>query len=185
MKAVLLSVHPKLCYFIAKGKKTIMVTKTKPKLETQFKCFIYASKPIFSPKTRLSAIEHYFYKYIKGKVIGEFTCDNITDYSKAFFDEQEPRDTDEIAELLDSACLSYSELCAYVGLNDFYGWHISDLKIYDKPRELSEFYVEGDCDCMNCKNCAWFDKGTEQHKSFKPIMKSPRSWMYVENENNG
>ena len=76
-----------------------------------------------------------------------------------------------------------------------YGWHINDLVIYDKPKELSEFYVEGDCDCMNCRNCAWFDrgngynveddcnlayKGADEHKSYKPIKRPFQSWGYVE-----
>jgi hypothetical protein len=28
---------------------------------------------------------------------------------------------------------------SYLGRNDGYGWHISALKIYDRPRELGEF----------------------------------------------
>ena len=135
------------------------------------------------------------YKNLNRKVIGEFICDEICKYGQAIFDEQEPFDTEEISELLQQSKLTYSELRKYVGLKDFYTLHISDLVIYDKPRELSEFYTEGDCDCMNCNNCFWFDRGngynveddcnlaykaSNAHKSFKPITRAPQSWCYVE-----
>ena len=45
MKSVLLSVHPKWCELIAGGKKTVEVRKTRPKIETPFQCYIYATKP--------------------------------------------------------------------------------------------------------------------------------------------
>ena len=44
MKAVLISIQPKWCELIASGKKTIEVRKTKPKLETPFKCYIYCTQ---------------------------------------------------------------------------------------------------------------------------------------------
>ena len=49
MKSVLISIKPKWCELIANGEKTIEVRKTKPKLETPFKCYIYCAKgkPIF------------------------------------------------------------------------------------------------------------------------------------------
>ena len=39
----------------------------------------------------------------------------------------------------DSACLTVGEAAAYCTQFPMYGWHISDLKIYDTPKELSEF----------------------------------------------
>ena len=196
MKAVMLSIQPKWCELIASGKKTVEVRKTKPKIDVPFKCYIYETKDkhfenigVHYADERKDFIHHI------GKVIGEFVCDEIDNFTRAFFDEQTSRDTDEIAEFLGLTCLRYSELCSYVGLEDFYGWHITDLVIYDKPKELSEFYVEGDCDCMNCRNCAWFDrgngfnveddcnlayKGVEEHKSYKPIKRPPQSWCYCE-----
>lgn len=44
MKSVLISIQPKWCELIASGKKTIEVRKTKPKLETPFKVYIYCTK---------------------------------------------------------------------------------------------------------------------------------------------
>lgn len=41
---VLLPIKPKWCELIASGKKTIEVRKTRPKIETPFKCYIYCTK---------------------------------------------------------------------------------------------------------------------------------------------
>lgn len=218
MKSILLSIHPKYCAFIASGIKTIEVRKNMPKIATPFKCYIYATKPkhfYHISKYLLTSDESLFllngkvqmydgfgveykdpnYKHLNCKVIGEFICDEICIYTQAIFDEQEPIDTEEISELLEQTKLTYSELRKYVGNKNFYTWHISDIVIYDNPKDLSEFYTEGDCDCMNCKKCAFFDrgndynveddcnlayKGANAHKSFKPITRPPQSWCYVE-----
>ena len=46
-KAVLISIRPKWCELIASGKKTIEIRKTRPKIETPFKCYIYCTRPKF------------------------------------------------------------------------------------------------------------------------------------------
>ena len=71
MKAVLISIRPQWCELIAAGKKTVEVRKTKPKLETPFKVYIYCTKDKhgwfdFGKKQRLD-----------GTVIGEFVCTAI------------------------------------------------------------------------------------------------------------
>ena len=43
MKSVLISIQPKWCELIASGKKTVEVRKTRPKLETPFKVYIYCT----------------------------------------------------------------------------------------------------------------------------------------------
>ena len=150
MNSVLLSVRPQWCELIANGKKTIEVRKTRPKLETPFKCYIYQTKP----KDRLITImrdgdENYgeiyhgkpvFIKtygedYWTGrnqKVIGEFVCDHITNLftnSRFWLDEK----------AVEQTCLTGEQIREYANGKDAYGWHISALQIYDKPRELGEF----------------------------------------------
>jgi hypothetical protein len=80
MKSVLISIQTKWCELIASGKKTVEVRKTRPKLETPFKVYIYETmKPlkdfIFDYKnlteTQKTIING------RGKVIGEFVCDEI------------------------------------------------------------------------------------------------------------
>ena len=69
-KAVMLSIRPKWCEKIASGEKTIEVRKTRPKLETPFKCYIYETQGWWK-RDGLRAFR------LGGRVIGEFTCDRI------------------------------------------------------------------------------------------------------------
>ena len=110
MKAVLISIRPKRCQKIISGEKTIEIRKTRPMLNLPFKCYIYQTG--------------------KGGVIGEFVCDEIFDLSWG------ARIPSDIAR---GACLEPVEIHEYLGIGAGCSWHISNLKIYETPRELSEF----------------------------------------------
>ena len=142
MKSVMLSIQPKWCELIANGKKTIEVRKTRPKLETPFKCYIYCTN---DKKAILDSDGNNFWTdknyggehYYNGKVIGEFVCDRIEKFvvGSLYCDDVEQK-----------ACISYREICDYFYGKNYdntvrigYGWHISDLVIYDEPKELGEF----------------------------------------------
>ena len=184
MRAVLISIQPKWCELIANGKKTVEVRKTSPKLDTPFKCYIYCTLPPKSeffwhhdeeghrtlgeyanelirlqdgrivydygmrlcvdPEDRPYSQDNFLCK----KVIGEFVCDCIDDMRNV---EQKP------------TCLTVDEWLKYTDGHKgiVYGWHISDLVIYDKPKELSEFSKYG------------FD-----HPVW--LKRPPQSWCYVE-----
>ena len=90
MKSVLISIQPKWCELIASGKKTVEVRKTKPKLETPFKVYIYATKGDFGALIKRSGNKFLGYKEqnIGGKVIGEFVCREITEYEGEFWDDE-------------------------------------------------------------------------------------------------
>lgn len=188
-RAVLISIQPKWCELIASGKKTVEVRKTRPKIDVPFKCYIYMTAGDASYPVTVDGFPMICHNNGGKSVIGEFVCDEI--YSDAFFNVK-------TSMLLDNACLTLMEIGRYLKPKQLaHFWHISNLIIYDRPKELSEFYVEGDCGCLNCKNCAWFDrgnghnveddcylayKGISEHKSFKPITRPPQSWCYVEDQ---
>lgn len=77
---------------------------------------------------------------LNGKVIGEYVCDRIDTYESVSsklgsgFIEYKMN-----FEQLSNTHLSINEFCCYGKGKILYGYHISDLKIYDKPKELSEF----------------------------------------------
>lgn len=206
MKAVMLSIQPKWIELIASGKKTVEVRKTKPKIDVPFKCYIYATKgealwkirkrpilivPTYDNRQYVTENEYYSVDEVQGKVIGEFVCDKVDVFT--YFENCV---TPQMVNVGIEGCLTLDELAKYFKRSsDGYAWHITDLVIYEHPKELSEFYVEGDCDCMNCRNCAWFDmgngynveddcnlayKGADEHKSYKPIKRPPQSWCYCE-----
>ncbi len=173
-KAVLISINPEWCEFIASGKKTVEVRKTKPKLETPFKTYIYCTSPRKSGDIFLVAG-----KTIQGngKVIGEFICDRIDEYTNYSLDEQSGH-IKRREDLLRSACMTLKDWRDYIGSykSDFgYAWHISNLVIYDKPRELSEF--------KQCHKCEYYADCYEHEYSCDGVYnltRPPQSWCYVE-----
>lgn len=83
---------------------------------------------------------------------------------------------------LSEMCLSAQQLFDYIGIGKhFYGWHISDLKIYDKPKELSEFFkpcpTKEKGDCLSCDCLADNDYGGICTNN---LTRAPQSWQYVE-----
>lgn len=147
MKAVMISINPKWVEKIANGQKKIEVRKTAPKCEVPFRCYIYCTK------TRDNEIyKRYKVDDIKsGKVIGEFVCDKVFllhpytyDMGSADLERRKFIQTFEGSskenEILAATCLTQDEMFDYIGVGNYgYGWHISDLKRYGKPKELSEF----------------------------------------------
>ncbi len=156
-KAVMLSIRPKWCEKIASGEKTIEVRKTRPKLKTPFRCYIYCTQS--DDANRLQGSQ--------GKVIGEFTCERIVPIEYDGGRLWCPTN----AAFSPATCLSQAEIIAYIGdKGRCYGWHITDLRIYDAPRELSEF--------AGLRNTRF---GAAPYD----IKRAPQSWCYVEAMDNG
>ena len=181
-KAVMLSIRPKWAEKIANGEKTIEVRKPRPKLEPPFNCYIYCTKD-----KHLAFMQNRFGTKLiacmdaetaipvggavgNGKIIGEFTCDRIYELAPL---NHAPADVEK------QACLTREEIVNYLK-GTGYGWHIVNLKIYDTPRELSEFRRA----CQNswyCESCAmyWENNGTCGNESLQ-LKRPPQSWCYVE-----
>lgn len=170
-KAVMLSVRPKWCEKIASGEKTIEVRKTKPKLKTPFKCYIYCTlqgcNEFFRVNLGGDVAKWNRGKWAdrKGNVIGEFTCDRIYELAPL---NHAPDDVEK------QACLTREEIVNYLK-GPGYGWHISDLHIYDTPKELSEF--ERPYGCNEC-DAKWATECNACHEECK-IKRPPQSWCYV------
>lgn len=229
MKAVLISIQPKWVEKIASGEKTIEVRKSVPKLERPFKVYIYATwngskKEILVKQDGLLYCEDWRkangLQRASGKVVGEFVCDRIDELhewelnpSNRFYEKEEKR----LDLFLKESCLSHKEICDYREnlpyCKPLYGWHISNLKIYDKPKELYEFYptkpkpsnkwTDNDY-CQQCKYHKWIgsmQKYVETGEPMRekctlgkpepiceytpPISRPPQSWCYVEELQNG
>ena len=151
MKEVLISIRPKWCELIASGDKTIEIRKTRPKIETPFKCYIYETKARSDMPIFVEEDGHVIYTG-RGKVIGEFLCDDIKTYYADDFVGAEDLDGTIITEPKDGVfaywipneketCFPYEKILAYGNVKTLYVWHISVLKIYERPRELSEFWA--------------------------------------------
>jgi hypothetical protein len=194
MKAVLISIQPKWCELIASGKKTVEVRKTRPKLETPFKCYIYCTEAkgsaffteqVFEGEKGNYAIPHLGNR----KVIGEFVCDRIVDipHSQYFVDYYHAMPQVD----LKATCLDMGHIDEYLLSKDGFGWHISNLVIYDVPRSLSGFkrFCDGTGGNIGCKGCEYYYSESNESIGFyeecicdnlRPLTRPPQSWCYVE-----
>lgn len=84
-------------------------------------------------------------------VIGEFVCDCIQVIEEPYWAAGTRLTAHQMHEYAQGALL--------------YGWHISDLVIYDQPRSISEFFVKRNA--------------THDCPSLVPLKRPPQSWCYV------
>ena len=188
MESVIVSIKPEWLEKIIRGEKTIEVRKSAPK-EVPFKAYIYETKHA----TEMPWVDedgHFIYKG-RGQVIGEFICDEVEEFHEwelspqgKFADFEKER----LENFLTAACLSEEEVVRYREnlpyCKPLYGWHISDLKIYDKPKELSEFYrmCKNPCKPSNGKILCITTKSLKMNGCDGKIhlTRPPQSYMFVE-----
>lgn len=188
MKAIMLSIKPKWVAKILNGEKTIEIRKTMPKCDLPIDVYIYCSKgnsTTINMETLLfgnptNAVRN-------GKVVAKFTLRTVDkiSYYKTFDYPDGYEDFDGVwhdrtityndVHYIShgdrkKSCLTYDELQNYLGKKDGYAWHIEDLVIFNKPKQLT-----------------WFRGTTIDYdfvgKPYHPfIKKAPQSYCYIEVE---
>ena len=162
MKAIMISIKPKWVAKILNGEKTIEIRKTKPKCDLPIDVYIYCTKDggnglywngykwvVISPQIKgLKSINN-------GKVVAKFTLNKITP-TYHFYEE----------EICSLSGLSDDELFNYLGYADGYAWHIDNLVIFDKPKELRQYHLVND----------------KLGVKLMGLTKAPQSWCYVEGD---
>lgn len=202
MKSVLISNRPKWCEKICheigtdkNGKpiyeKPIEVRKTKPSIPTPFKVFIYETYDKKYDGIGICWGKGKSFEHGCKKIIGEFVCDRVTELDYVYY----WNNGYEIA-----TCMTYREVANYGKGKTLYGWHISQLKIYDKPKALWQFYKCGAksfeelCDTGGiCEYCQYPSHGLylcegrfcdEQYEAYLDknftLTRPPQSWCYVQ-----
>lgn len=186
MRAVLMSIQPKWCEEIASKRKTMEIRTTYPKAFS-YKSF---SGTAFKPfKVYIYCTKNYYRKgdgcfrgKYCGKVIGEFVCNEITpfrydDYigfpTPAYDGDPSFHDCGAgywitAGDLLRTG-LTYEEFCSYGKKKTLYGWGVSNLVIYDEPKQLSDFEL------YNVRAVMEDGFPMPTHK----IERAPQSWIYV------
>ena len=198
MKAILIPIKPYWFYLIAKGDKTVEVRTSEAlanaiqKLIDEYGhaiIYFYISKnggylyPTYDSAGEGSAtitfIDGYIYNSkkllhridcVNGKVVARFYCDKVEEIK---FDDK---------EVQRQACLTEDELFDYLFINEpyhedmhkGYAIHISQLEIFDRPRELDEFR-------------RWFKVFDEANENTNvlpdyPITRAPQNMVYIEVE---
>lgn len=207
-KSVLISIAPKWCELIATGKKAVEVRKSRPKIDTPFRCYIYCTKNGLSiygnEKSYVTDYANLLSKAAKegfeatsgfskwnGKIIGEFVCNEITCFEVPYLAYQNEIDS----SILSKSCMTYDQLHKYAHSHSLYGWHISDFEFYDEPKELKEFLKPCICPQMPyCPTCpVGYEYISETEAEFfreagecdtewvcqNYLKKAPQSWCYV------
>lgn len=174
MKSILISIKPRFVADILNGKKTLEIRKTCPK---NFEGWVY----IYCTKDSRSK---YGYMY-KGssletqKVLARFylkNCEPIK-YHFGYYDMGEWTES----YILEKSCLTSKELDNYFKASKEYNpkkaskiygyaWHIENLEIFDKPKEVGDF-----------ETCWKKVKGTNEYHRHA-LWKAPQSYMFVEGE---
>ena len=203
MRAIMKSVSPRICEKVANGDCTILVSKTVPKFDLPFKGYICCTnaKPYLyreaNPPFKLFLDSDlyegngYDDRLFSGKVIGDFICDEIIEWqydSGHQYYVEYPDDCTSYFPYLkchsEATGLKCSEIEKLGKGKPLYGLHISDLKIYDKPKELSEF--ERPCTYKGiCYSCERFrPNGIPLPAPYgfceTKITHVPSNWCYVE-----
>lgn len=191
-RMILASIKPYYYYLIAEGIKKIEVRKSALKNLPQDIAF-YMSKDERSFAKIPKEFQEKYRKHF-GKVGMRVVCDKIDSLQKRGIDNNfdycylslnEWGNDDIAVEITDikKSCISKADLNKYgANVQWLYAWHISDLKIYGKPKELSEFRKSGFMTeeewlfnlypNTHCHYEAWA-------KKFE-ITRPPQSYMFVE-----
>ena len=212
MKAIMISIQPQWVEKILNGKKTIEIRKTMPKCELPCKVYIYCTKPrkwwrysscgytsdelLWKTKDKIKMCDGFEFYYdiqdcivINGKVIAEFTLNNVATLERDLNDWLPKNRYDVSNDLLKDINFNQEQLWNYGQGKTLYALHIDNLKIYDKPKELSEFYGAkecpikdwGDVNNIGCWEycCEMFSSGECRFGHLK-LERPPRSLCYVE-----
>ncbi|MDE6492412.1 MAG: hypothetical protein K2L37_04605 [Lactobacillus sp.] len=204
-KAVMISIHSKWCDLIASGRKIIEIRKTAPKIDTPFKCYIYHTVTRnagvgFNHWCDCWQLPNGDFVNAGGKVVGEFIVDRIDEqivFHKEITRIMMPDYKEKLIALCEAAMLSNDELHAYIDKDGediaiIYGLHISNLVIYNKPKELGEFISH--CskwktypnDLETCRICCKHNKAKTDtsgwliYRCDRRLTHPPQSWCYVE-----
>lgn len=151
-KELLISIKPEHLVNILNGKKTLELRKTVPKdYKGWVNIYCTKGKPYLGKNHdgniglyNIPAFGHFNKSGdLNGKVVARFWFDEYIELEHYdFWDESYYwKNTVISAFALEKAtCMSSLEMEEYAKGKTLYAWHIKKLEIFDKPKDLSEFY---------------------------------------------
>ena len=142
-KAILISIKPEWVQKILNGDKTIEIRKTLPKCKYPIDVYIYCTK------SKKIGICWNNCEDICGKVVAKFTLRKLEEFinglsplEREYCHVDNEFDYQAYENVLEKACLTYEQAEEYAPDQSFCAWHISDLEIFDEPKELKDLGVE-------------------------------------------
>ena len=192
MKKILISIKPKYVAEILSHRKTLEIRKSFPKCKLPCEVYIYCTK-----ENAKHFIDNKIYNaMMRGKVVAKFTLNKVEEMARSQFSIRWTK-TLHADELYERSRLTPTEMSNYLGVENGYAWHIDNLVIFDKPKELKEFkHPITFCPLLRdsnfvpsfCKDHCEHNKDPERldvycdrmEKDWKPLTKAPQSWCYCE-----
>jgi hypothetical protein len=221
MTQIMLSVRPEWCVKTLNRKVSVLVVKSVPhevlewfkdtsKPFSEMEVFIYCTK---GKELNFNAYENQW-EYnipkdkklinpsihnVNGKVCFEFVCDRVQEITSRKICGEWASYTETMSEfdLSQVSCVENKEIVRYLKGKNGYSLHISELKVYDTPKELGEFHKVGYAEAMNdiddnkadyigCECYKQhedeFEKAFADARKQYGITRAFQSWGYVEYE---
>ena len=196
MKAIMISIQPRYLKDILNGEKTLEIRKTFPKCDLPIVVYIYCTqgKPYIKECKGFryigdKEIANQGY-YLNGKVVAKFTLNKVDIIKPNEYDYFYPNDKGVNKSLEDLSCLTKKELHSYLKGKRGYAWHIDNLVIFDKPKEISEFRAwqigftknlpDDLVECDFCPYNNYYDCEECPKKFLMPLTRAPQSWQFIE-----
>ena len=187
--AILISIRPKWVAKILNGEKTLEIRKTAPKCKLPIDVYVYCTKGdylhhnkngwfVFDMPTTFIAKEDFVtvkeQKPFNGKVVAKFTLKKVeeilalpTEIGCSYQTVTLP-----FKFLMKKSCVNSEGFNHYLKCKNGYGWHISDLEIFEEPKELDQF------EYLNQSGIRYV--GQRELNGQKNKKHPPQSWCYVE-----
>lgn len=186
-QAILMSIRPEWLALILIGKKTIEIRKSMPKCELPIDVYLYCtkSKPILAMAKKdgkgipmIDGWEDAFKdKYdINGKVVAKFALTTRQELKYVKWQIPHEHLHDQIV-----GNMTFQQIIEYSNGKPIFAWHIDDLVIFDKPKELGEFYKSDYTEAMDYWEWARAGDGGSMIPcplSAYRLTKAPQSWQY-------
>lgn len=188
MRNILISIKPQYVCKILNKEKILEIRKSIPKCELPCKVYIYCTKGkdlwMHNKETIILGNTDLTSYLLNGKVVAEFTLnkiDKIEICDPYVFRNNEQEDWKYFEK---NACLTSEQMMEYIGYGEDhdgwdkkydigYAWHIDNLKIYDKPKELDTFII----------GKVALDCGYGNYNIYNKVLKRPpQSYMFIEGE---
>lgn len=194
-KSILISIKPQFVEKILNKEKTIEIRKTMPKCELPCKVYIYCTRTKnkvgkkIVPPDYLTKPHYFTKKYvvganydecINGKVVAEFTLNKIDRCGEAVYDANRDLWEDWNTLGLNNSCVHPYDLEEYSNGYELYAWHIDNLKIYDKPKQLNKLYKQGMKSYFNKLQKEYPNIDYSCYLENYKLQRPPQSWCYVE-----
>lgn len=186
MKAILKTFKPREASQILNGEKTIIIMTKAPTLTPPFDMYVFETLGkiiktkgdygIWKEDENGNLYESGFINKGRGKVVAKATVEkvgiiygmDIVDY----YIKDSPiqlSNINQVVKNIDNICsklkISFDELWEKSRGNDLYALHISNLEIFDEPKEIGEFYKP---------------RINYEQQTPYPLTKPPKNWCYVE-----